>query len=107
MPAGLSAIGKVLRSRRGSGEDAVGEDAAPEEELAGRDNTRYSMSRFSLAVGLGDECSRIAFSERDPDSRPPENAMQRVANILHMFYKWTKTPEALVCCEMGAILVWN
>ena len=42
-------------------------------------------------------------AERDPDSRPPTNALQRVANGVHTFYKWTKTPEALVCglmCEL-------
>ncbi|TBU59289.1 hypothetical protein BD310DRAFT_976680 [Dichomitus squalens] len=74
MPAGLSAFGKVLKTRRGSGEDAVGEDAAPQEELSGKDNKTY---------------------KRDPDSRPPENALQRVANVFHKLYKWTKTPEAL------------
>ena len=34
--------------------------------------------------------------ERDPDSRPPTSGMQRIANMIHLAFKWTKTPEALV-----------
>lgn len=33
---------------------------------------------------------------RDPDSRPPMNALQKIMNGLHLIYQWTKTPEALV-----------
>ena len=41
---------------------------------------------------------------RDPDSRPPTNALQRVMNGLHVIYQWTKTPEALVYSFMFANL---
>ncbi|TFK82815.1 hypothetical protein K466DRAFT_666286 [Polyporus arcularius HHB13444] len=73
-PKGLRAIGKVLRSGRGSGEDAVGEDAQKDEDVQSEDVRRYKL---------------------DPDSRPPQNILQRVANVIHRVYKWTKTPEAL------------
>ena len=33
----------------------------------------------------------------DPDSKPPKNTLQRFANCIHQGYKWSKTPEALVC----------
>ena len=33
---------------------------------------------------------------RDPDSRPPTNVLQKVMNGLHVIYRWSKTPEALV-----------
>lgn len=36
--------------------------------------------------------------ERDPDSKAPENGMQKLANLIHKLYLWTKTPEALVRC---------
>ena len=38
----------------------------------------------------------VCGAELDPDSRPPTNVAQRFANGIHVFYKWTKTPEALV-----------
>jgi hypothetical protein len=38
----------------------------------------------------------LVVSERDPDSRPPMNALQKIMNGLHVIYQWTKTPEALV-----------
>lgn len=45
-------------------------------------------------------------TELDPDSRPPKNAMQRVANIIHKLYKWTKTPEALVSCALYIVVLY-
>jgi hypothetical protein len=33
---------------------------------------------------------------RDPDSRPPTNALQKIMSGLHAIYQWTKTPEAVV-----------
>ena len=41
---------------------------------------------------------------RDPDSRPPTNALQRIMNGLHVIYQWAKTPEALVYSLMFANL---
>ncbi|KAI1798167.1 hypothetical protein LXA43DRAFT_979068 [Ganoderma leucocontextum] len=73
IPTGLRTIGKMLGSRSGPG-DVAGEDTAPEEEIEKHNSHRYKL---------------------DPDSRPPENGMQRVANIVHKLYLWTKTPEAL------------
>ncbi|KAI9512000.1 hypothetical protein F5148DRAFT_157072 [Russula earlei] len=32
---------------------------------------------------------------RDPDSRPPTNALQKIMSGIHVIYQWTKTPEAL------------
>ncbi|KAI0764943.1 hypothetical protein C8Q74DRAFT_1430417 [Fomes fomentarius] len=73
-PKGLRAIGKLLRSPLGAGQSAAGEDSQPEQTVESEDTKNYKL---------------------DPDSRPPKNAMQRVANIIHKLYKWTKTPEAL------------
>ncbi|KAI0371992.1 hypothetical protein BV20DRAFT_940807 [Pilatotrama ljubarskyi] len=72
-PKGIRAIGKLLRSRRGAGEDAVGEDTPPEDAVQ-TEEREY---------------------RRDPDSRPPANVLQRLANTLHLVYKWGKTAEAL------------
>ncbi|KAI0777718.1 hypothetical protein BD413DRAFT_519071 [Trametes elegans] len=73
-PKGLRAIGKLLRSGRGAGENAVGEDAQPEDAVETEERREY---------------------KRDPDSSPPTNALQKVANTFHGLYKWTKTAEAL------------
>ncbi|KAL7284167.1 hypothetical protein ACG7TL_001449 [Trametes sanguinea] len=73
-PKGLRAIGKLLRSGQGGGEDAVGEDPQPEQSVESEEKREY---------------------KRDPDSRPPQNILQRTANTLHALYKWSKTPEAL------------
>ncbi|KAI0360638.1 hypothetical protein OH77DRAFT_1418621 [Trametes cingulata] len=72
-PKGIRAIGKLLRSRQGAGEDTVGEDTPPEDAVQTEEKVY----------------------KRDPDSRPPTNVLQRFANTLHMLYKWGKTPEAL------------
>ncbi|KAM5537128.1 hypothetical protein V8D89_009274 [Ganoderma adspersum] len=73
LPTGLRAIGKALMSR-GSGGEAVGEDTAPKEEIEMHNTRKY---------------------KRDPDSKAPENGMQKIANVIHKVYLWTKTPEAL------------
>ncbi|KAI0635211.1 hypothetical protein C8Q77DRAFT_1106698 [Trametes polyzona] len=73
-PKGLRAIGKLLRSGRGAGEGAVGEDPQPDDPVETEEKREYKL---------------------DPDSRPPENILQRVASTFHSLFKWTKTPEAL------------
>ncbi|KAI8970891.1 hypothetical protein BD414DRAFT_501521 [Trametes punicea] len=73
-PKGLRAIGKLLCSGRGGGEEAVGEDPQPEQAVESEEKREY---------------------KRDPDSRPPHNMLQKVANSIHALYKWGKTPEAL------------
>ncbi|CDO75856.1 hypothetical protein BN946_scf184833.g7 [Trametes cinnabarina] len=86
-PKGLRAIGKLLRSGRGGGEDAVGEDPQPEQSVESEEKREY---------------------KRDPDSRPPQNALQRIANTFHSLYKWSKTPEALFTFRyvMVTIALW-
>ncbi|KAI0646345.1 hypothetical protein C8Q79DRAFT_909612 [Trametes meyenii] len=73
-PKGLRAIGKLLRSGDSAGEGAVGEDAQPEQAVESEERREY---------------------KQDPDSRPPENGFQRLANTFHVLLKWGKTPEAL------------
>ncbi|KAI0746793.1 hypothetical protein C8Q80DRAFT_1220068 [Daedaleopsis nitida] len=74
-PKGMRALWTVLSARGGAdGENVVGEDSQPEETIEAEDSKRYKL---------------------DPDSRPPKNTSQRVANLIHKVYKWTKTPEAL------------
>ncbi|KAH9896908.1 hypothetical protein C8Q73DRAFT_642067 [Cubamyces lactineus] len=83
-PKGLRAIGKLLRSRRGAGEDAVGEDPEPEEVVESEEKREYKL---------------------DPDSRPPKNVLQRFANTLHAMYKWGKTPEALFTARYVVVTI--
>ena len=90
LPTGLRAVGKALRSK---GSEAVGEDTAPEEEIEIHNTRKYSeLGSFIFAWMRAD----LRGVERDPDSRPPKNGMQKFANAVHELYLWTKTPEALV-----------
>ncbi|EIN05213.1 hypothetical protein PUNSTDRAFT_107508 [Punctularia strigosozonata HHB-11173 SS5] len=73
-PKGLRTVWKAVRSKGGAGQNAAaGEDVVPEEE---------------------DEEEEIEYG-RDPDSKPPANVFQRVMDVIHRSYKWSKTPEAL------------
>jgi len=57
------------------------------------DAGKFRQYLLRLFVGI----HSIQFSPgRDPDSRPPTNFLQRILNGLHLFYHWTKTPEAVV-----------
>lgn len=76
-PGGLRALGRAIVSRGDASDQAAGEDHAPQP-----DEELYDEE---------------APYRRDPDSRPPTNAGQKVAHRLHSLYKWTKTPEALFC----------
>jgi hypothetical protein len=59
------------------------------------DERKYRQFQFS--VRPFSDIHSIYFSPgRDPDSRPPTNVLQRIMNGLHVVYKWTQTPEALV-----------
>ncbi|KAL4246747.1 hypothetical protein ABKN59_009080 [Abortiporus biennis] len=75
-PSKLRAIGKALMTREGD----LGDQTLGEEEVSKEDT----------------DAEREAYSYKlDPDSRPPTNFMQRIANGIHTLYKWTKTPEAI------------
>ncbi|KAI0070747.1 hypothetical protein K474DRAFT_1631398 [Panus rudis PR-1116 ss-1] len=74
-PGGLRALWKAITSRGGESEQAFGEQEVKDDETeAARDERSY---------------------KRDPDSMPPSNVFQRIANTGHMVYKWTKTAEAM------------
>ncbi|CCM03466.1 uncharacterized protein FIBRA_05599 [Fibroporia radiculosa] len=75
-PKGLRTIWNVLSQKDGSTEEAVGEDPVrPEEE--------------------GEEYKEEKDYRRDPDGRPPRNAIQHIFNVLHRAFLWAQTPEAL------------
>ncbi|GJE92380.1 fusaric acid resistance protein-like domain containing protein [Phanerochaete sordida] len=76
-PGGLRALARALVARGDTSDQAAGEDHAPQPDA--------EVKEEELPY------------RRDPDSRPPTNALQRLANRLHGLYKWTKTPEALFC----------
>ncbi|EKM50877.1 uncharacterized protein PHACADRAFT_151282 [Phanerochaete carnosa HHB-10118-sp] len=84
-PGGLRALGRAIMSRGDASDQAAGEDYAP------RPNEEVKEEEGPY--------------RRDPDSRPPTNALQRVANGLHTLYKWIKTPEALFCFRYAVISV--
>ncbi|KZP19305.1 hypothetical protein FIBSPDRAFT_1045659 [Athelia psychrophila] len=74
-PKGLRAVGKLFTDRsQDDGAAAFGEDPAMEktEERAEEESYR-----------------------RDPDSRPPANAPQKIMNSIHHLWRWSKTPEAI------------
>ncbi|KAF7972398.1 hypothetical protein HWV62_18046 [Athelia sp. TMB] len=73
-PKGLRAIGKVFTDRDHDEAAAFGENPSPEKTEAQVKEESY---------------------RRDPDSRPPTNAPQKIMNSLHHFWLWLKTAEAL------------
>ncbi|KAH8103409.1 hypothetical protein BXZ70DRAFT_728472 [Cristinia sonorae] len=74
-PNSILAIFKALATRDRRDEQGAGEDEVPDRpEVNEKNATAYKL---------------------DPDSRPPTNAIQRFADVLHKIYKWTKSPEAL------------
>ncbi|KAH9919972.1 uncharacterized protein BXZ73DRAFT_52330 [Epithele typhae] len=83
-PTSFRHMWQVLRSARGSGQDAVGEDDTPEEP---------------------EDAEEIRACKRDPDSRPPQNFLQRLANTIHKGYKWSRTPEALFAFRMVILTI--
>ncbi|KAJ7775586.1 hypothetical protein B0H16DRAFT_1713170 [Mycena metata] len=73
-PTSLRAVWKVVSARGDRVDAAFGEDTSPPVGDLGGGEREY---------------------RRDPDSRPPTNALQKVMHLLHHGYLWTSTPEAI------------
>ncbi|THH07358.1 hypothetical protein EW145_g3442 [Phellinidium pouzarii] len=89
-PSGLRAIGNyLLRREKGSEtEAALGESTLPESD--------------------DDEKAEEVPYRRDPDSRPPKNAFQKLMNGVHGIYKWIQSAEAKFAIKyfIITILLW-
>ncbi|TDL18689.1 hypothetical protein BD410DRAFT_900749 [Rickenella mellea] len=74
-PSGLRAIGKFIlrKGDHGDTEELLG-DTRPDNEVEKEEEEKY---------------------QRDPDSRPPTNFIQRIADANHRVYQWFKSPEGL------------
>ncbi|KAF7303825.1 hypothetical protein MIND_00612300 [Mycena indigotica] len=77
-PTQLRSLWQVVVARGDEGDGAFGEDTSP--QRAGNDS---------------DITPEEKVYRRDPDSRPPTNALQKVMHILHHAYLWTHTAEAI------------
>jgi hypothetical protein len=95
-PKGLRQLARALfveKSTEGDlhayGESPEVEEIVPEEDY----DPKYRKCQCRHSVNL-----RIIWvvPGRDPDSRPPTNALQKIMSGLHVIYHWTKTPEAVV-----------
>ncbi|KAH9919970.1 uncharacterized protein BXZ73DRAFT_104789 [Epithele typhae] len=83
-PTSFRRLWQVLRSSRGSGQDVVGEDHTSDKPQ---------------------DAEEIRAHKRDPDSRPPRNFLQRIANAVHKVYRWAGTPEALFAFRMVILTI--
>ncbi|KAJ7463697.1 hypothetical protein FB451DRAFT_1352935 [Mycena latifolia] len=71
-PTHVRGLWKLIRARGDKADGAFGEDTSVPVAHAEEENYR-----------------------RDPDSRPPTNALQRLMHFVHALYQWTGTAEAI------------
>lgn len=91
-PGGLRKVAKFAIGR--SKVKAPGEDARPDEIVDDDDSTLAGDEGESAKKGKDKEGTKSY--RRDPDSRPPANAFQKMMDLNHRFWKWNHTPEAIV-----------
>ncbi|KAJ7160023.1 hypothetical protein C8R43DRAFT_1064102 [Mycena crocata] len=77
-PTGVRSIWKLVTARGDKADGAFGEDTSP-------------PMKPMASAGRGGE----AEYRKDPDSRPPTNALQRLMHVIHKVYLWTGTAEAV------------
>ncbi|KZT25917.1 hypothetical protein NEOLEDRAFT_1132953 [Neolentinus lepideus HHB14362 ss-1] len=88
-PKGIRALGKVFRERQGAdGEQTLGEDVDAQDRKVDGD-----MEKWEREAG------------RDPDSRQPENAFQKVMNGLSGVYGWAKTAEVIFAVKYVVLTI--
>ncbi|KAJ7132494.1 hypothetical protein C8R44DRAFT_978049 [Mycena epipterygia] len=75
-PTGLRGVWKIVTARGDKADGAFGEDT-------------------SMVVEDMRHAEQDKEYRRDPDSRPPTNAVQKMMHFVHRFYLWTKTAEAV------------
>ncbi|KAG7440200.1 uncharacterized protein BT62DRAFT_1012986 [Guyanagaster necrorhizus] len=75
-PKGLRKLWKILSARGDQTNAVLGDDVSP--HATGRHVEEHEVDH-----------------RRDPDSRPPTNAFQRVMHRISAVYRWTLTPEAI------------
>ncbi|KII87451.1 hypothetical protein PLICRDRAFT_163585 [Plicaturopsis crispa FD-325 SS-3] len=83
-PKELRAIAKLVTQRERE-DGALGDDVKPQAEAA--------------------DVEHEEDYRRDPDSRPPSNTIQRVADTFHSLWKWSGTDEALFVFKYVAISI--
>lgn len=83
-PRSLRAVAGVLLSKRGDGKDFGEEEKVEEVKIEEAEERSYA---------------------RDPDSRPPTNAIQRVMHVAHNVYAWTRTAEAVFIFKYTLITI--
>ncbi|KAA1472661.1 hypothetical protein DENSPDRAFT_872334 [Dentipellis sp. KUC8613] len=91
-PKGLRTIAAALAGRHASG-------AGEQDGLFGEQEQMGDV--------FWQEEDRRAY-RRDPDSEPPSNAVQLVADKVHDLLQWAKTPEAIFCFRymILSVLLW-
>lgn len=91
-PGGLR---KVAKFALGRGKvKAAGEDARPDEIIDDDDSTLAGDAGESAKKGKDKDGTKSY--RRDPDSRPPANAFQKMMDLNHRLWKWSHTAEAIV-----------
>ena len=95
-PRSLRAVAGVLLSKRGDGKDFGEEEKVEEVKIEEAEERSYGALFLSLSVFSETAQHLVLRTARDPDSRPPTNAIQRVMHAVHNVYAWTKTAEAVV-----------
>ncbi|KAJ6556814.1 hypothetical protein DFH09DRAFT_987191 [Mycena vulgaris] len=74
-PTSVRSLWKLVRTRGDKADGAFGEDtSAPVQDMMHEEEENY---------------------RRDPDSRPPTNALQKLMHFIHHIYLWTGTAEAI------------
>lgn len=79
---------------------AAGEDARPDEIVDDDDSTLADEDNVKDGKS---EAGTKSF-RRDPDSRPPANAFQRIMDLNHRLWKWSRTAEAIVSRSLSQVL---
>ncbi|KAK0199602.1 hypothetical protein DFS33DRAFT_1267811 [Desarmillaria ectypa] len=76
-PKGLRKLWKILSAKGDQANGVLGEDVSPH------------------AIGRNASEEQEVDHRRDPDSRPPTNAFQKVMHYISAVYRWMETPEAI------------
>lgn len=89
-PGSIRAVLKALTTRGDHSDQVIGEDEQP--EVVAEDEK--DMKSYSGCIFVVEIMFTYGEAELDPDSKPPTNFPQKVANTIHKVYMWSGTPEA-------------